>query len=304
MNLHQLKIFRAVARLRNFTRASEELHLSQPSVSVQLKQLEDHLEVGLVERAGRETVLTDAGRILEGYADRVFAILEEAREALEDLKGLRAGLLAVGASTTPGVYLVPGVMSVYRGRYPEVKLSLSISNTAEIERRIIRNELDIGFIGEELEHPEIIARRIMEDEIFLVAPWGSDLGAGGKTISPKELEGRSFIMREKGSATRRCVEEAFGRAGFGINIMMELETPEAAKQAVVEGLGLSFMSGLAVRGELGEDRLRALRVRGVRITRPLNLIYRKGKRFSRAVEAFLALVEELQINHSAGGHFL
>ena len=134
MTLHQLRIFRAVAQHLNFTRASKDLHLSQPSVSMQIQQLEEELEVPLFEQVGKRVNLSEAGKVLEGYVHRVIALLEEAREAIGELKGLQRGHLHIGASTTPGVYLLPRIIGAFKARYPGIEVFLEIANTRQVGR--------------------------------------------------------------------------------------------------------------------------------------------------------------------------
>lgn len=296
MTLHQLNIFRAVARRLNFTRAAKEIHLSQPSVSMQVHQLEDELGVSLFEQVGKRVYLTEAGKILEGYVHRVMALLDETHEAIEELKGLRRGHLHIGASTTPGVYLLPRIIGRFKERYPEVEVFLEIANTRQVAEKVLRNEIDVGFVGGLLEAGMgIRVEPYLMDELVLVAPPHHSL-TGRHPIDPRELAGERLILREPGSATRELALKALNRLDVITQVGMELGNPEAVKQAVAAGLGLSFVSRFSVLSELAEGKLVVVPLEGLSPQRQLSIIFHQDKRLTPPALAFLdeaRQVEEL-----------
>lgn len=293
VTLHQLKIFLTLARLKSFTRAAQELHLSQSSVSVQLHQLERFLNCKLVEQIGKRTFLTAAGQILEQYARKIFVLIDESKQAFNDLKGLQQGSIHIGASTTPGTYLLPRILGEFKAQYPRIDVTMEIGNSREIQDKVLRNDLDLGFIGGQIIPKEIISKPYLMDELVLISGRKGPLRSKGKTVSLKELEGQSFIMRERGSATREVIETSLKDHGFKMNIAMELGSPEAVKQAVEAGLGLSFVSKFSILNEIAGQRLIMYKVKNILFQRPLLIVYHKDKQLFKAVLAFLEVAKNM-----------
>ncbi|OGW17113.1 MAG: hypothetical protein A3G93_05570 [Nitrospinae bacterium RIFCSPLOWO2_12_FULL_45_22] len=296
MTLHQLKIFFTLARLRSFTRAAQELHLSQSSVSVQLHQLEGTLGCKLVEQMGKRIFLTEAGQLLEQYARKIFALIDESQQALDELKGLERGAIHIGASTTPGTYLLPRILGEFKARYPQIDVALEIANSREIQNRILRNELELGFIGGQIIADEIKSEPYLMDKLVLISARKGPRQIKGKATSLKELEGQSFILREKGSATREVIQRALEKQGFKIKIAMELGSPEAVKQAVAAGLGLSFVSIYSVLNEIADQRLVIVKVKDISFQRPLSIVSHKDKRLCKAALTFLEVARSMADN--------
>src|SRR6266545_1855358 len=168
MDIRDLQVFLAVTTRLNFTRAGEDVHLSQPSVSVRIRQLEEELGVKLFEQLGRRVALTEAGRLLEPYAHRVVAAMDDARHAVEELQGLERGTVRVGASTTPGTYLVPGIIARFKRDHPKIEIRLSVKDTRRVEEGVLENEFDFGFVGGHLVSGEVEVIPWIIDEIVLV----------------------------------------------------------------------------------------------------------------------------------------
>ena len=292
MTLRQLEVFLAIARVRTFRRAAEALHTSQPALSQHIRELEQELGTRLLDRLGRSVALTDAGRLLEEHAHRVFATLTSAREVIGELQGLKRGSLLIGASTTPGIYVLPGVIGVFRERYAGIDLSLRIANSRLIEERIRANELDLGVVGGHGLGPreECLAAGLVDELVLVAAP--AHRWARRREIAPAQLAGEPLLMREEGSATRRVTERALEQAAVRYRAAMELDHTEAIKQAVIAGLGVAFVSVHAVRGEVSTGRLRALRLRGLRIRRHFHVIHNEARRLSPGARAFMELLEE------------
>lgn len=292
MTLRQFEVFLAVARAKGFRRAAEALRLSQPALSQHVKELEGELGARLFDRLGRTVALTEAGRLLEEHALRLFATLAGAREAIGELLGLERGSLLIGGSTTPGIYVLPRLIAAFRARYPGIEVALRIANSRVIEERIRANELDLGVVGGHVLGP---GERCLEagllDELVLIVP-PTHPWARRRSILPARLGDERLLMREEGSATRRVTERALEQSGITFNVVMELDHPEAIKQAVMAGLGVAFVSVHAIHGEIAAGRLRALRLRGLPIRRHFHAIYHEVRTLSPAARAFVGLLEE------------
>ena len=297
--LRQFEVFLAVAKAGSFRGAAEAMHLSQPALSQHVAEMERELGTRLFDRLGRKVALTEAGRVLEEHAHRLFASLASAREAVADLSGLKRGSLVLGASTTPGIYVLPGMIAAFQGKYPGVALSLRIGNSALIEEQIRGNELDLGVVGG---HPlrlgeECVAAGLLDELVLIVPPdhpW-----ARRREIQPSRLERERLLVREEGSATRQVTERALQRVGGHIKASMELGHTEAIKQAVIAGLGIAFVSIHAIRGELAVGRLRAIRLKGLRIQRHFHIIHNEARTLSTSARAFIELLKTARVDRSA-----
>lgn len=290
MTLHQLKIFLAVARQRSFTLASEELHLSQPDVSLHIRELEEEIGLNLFERVGRKIPLTQAGEVLREQANRIFAQLRETEQALGELKGLMRGSLLIGASTTIGMYLLPQALTDFRRRFPGIKVHLKIANTQEVERLVGGMEVDVGFTGGVLTpSKELKVETYLEDELVLILSPKHPL-AKKRNVRLSDLAQETFILREAGSATRQVFEQALRGQKVEIEIGMELDSTEAIKWAVTEGLGVSVVSKYAVKKEVKVSLLSMKRIQGLRLHRPLHIVYHGQRHLPPAARAFLELL--------------
>lgn len=291
MTIRQIEVFLAVARDRSFSVAAGRIHLSQPTLSEHIRELEQELGKPLFFRRGRTVTLTEAGRVFEPYAAAVVAAVEGGRQAVAELEGLAHGSLLVGASTTPGLYVLPAIIARFRARYPGIELRLQIGNSDLIEDRVRAKELDLGIVGGHRLGPgeECLAAGLLDELVLVVAPehpW-----ARRRAIPPALLAEAPLLMREEGSATRRVTERALRLAGVPFRTAMELDHTEAIKQAVMAGLGVAFLSTYAVRGEVATGRLRALRLRGLRIQRHFHVIHHEARRLGASARAFMRALE-------------
>lgn len=285
MNLHQLRIFTTVARLGSYSRAAGELRISQPSVSIQVADLERSLGVDLFEKLGKRIYLTEAGRVLDEYARRMLDLAEDAQTALEDIKGLHRGRLMVGATATPGTYLVPRVIALFQERYPQVAVELEISNTKRIQERLLHNELDLGVVGWDVSAQDLLVEPFLDDELVLVAPPSHPLAAAG-IAHAKGLRDHRLILRERGSGTREALDAALREAGVAITPSMELGTSEAVKEAVAAGLGVTIISRFAVAGEVGTGRLVIVPMPDLAVRRRFSIVTHRDKRPGQALRTF------------------
>lgn len=291
MTFRQLTSFLAVARERSFSRAARKIHLSQPTLSEHIQELERELGTRLFLRGVRQVALTEAGRIFEPRAARVIAAADDARHSVLELDGLARGSLLIGAGTTPGVYVLPHVIAAFQARYPGVELTLRIANSRVIEEEIRAERLDIGIVGGHVLGPgeRCVAAGLLDELVLIVArnhPW-----ARRGVVGRRELVAERLLIRETGSATRQVMERALQHAGITVSRTMELDHTEAIKQSVVAGLGVAFVSTCAVAGEVRSRQLAVVRVRGLRIRRHFHVIHGERRELSASARAFLPLLE-------------
>jgi len=291
LNLYQLKAFLAVAKHRSFSRASEELYLTQPAVSKQIKALEELLGVELFYRIGRAVHLTEAGETLRLYTQRAFQSLEEAVEAIAQLKGLESGHLKISAASTIGIYLLPQLLGFFKHRYPGVEISLAITNKESVLRGLLNFEAELGFVGPPVNPPELVSEEYLVDELVLIMAPGHRL-AFRESVSVKELQDEIFILRERGSGTREIMEEELARLGINLKKAMELGSTEAIKQAVAADLGVSIISKYAITMEVLLGRLCSATIPELNLKRQLYLVYHRQRPLSRAAQAFRDLLRK------------
>lgn len=290
MNLNHLAIFQAVAASGSVSGGARELHISQSAVSKQLAEFERALGVVLLDRLPRGVRPTEAGRLLLGYANRLFAIEAEATQALGDLQQLGRGRLAIGASRTIGGYMLPETLAAFARRHPGVELSLQVENTQAIEAKLLAGEIDIGFAEGVVSSDQLDYRVYAEDELVLIAAPRHPLAAAGP-LTLAALAECPLLMHEPGSGTRAVTERALAAKGIRPRPAMTLASTEAIKHAVASGVALAFLSAQATRTELKAGILRVVEVKGLRIRRPLYRVLLKSAWHSPALEAFL---EELK----------
>jgi DNA-binding transcriptional LysR family regulator len=287
MNFDRLRTFRVLAESLHFRKTADKLHISQSAVSQQISALEDELGVPLVERIGRRTFLTPAGKILVDEAGKVLAAVERAGEAVRAYGTGDIDRVRLGASTTPGVYIVPAALGAFRAALPLVELTFRIANSADIEQALVHNELDLGVVGEDIAHEELFQVSIGEDEIIAVAAPGL---AGGKRVKPADLAKLPILAREAGSATRRYVDAGLGKVGVKSKPAFELPSPEAQVRAAAAGLGIAFVSRHVAASDLAAKRLTTVRIEGLRLVRPITAAYHRDKRVSPAMQQLISLV--------------
>jgi len=290
MTIRQLEVFLAIAHARSFSRAAERIHLSQPTLSQHMGELEDELGVRLFVRHSRSVSLTEAGRVFEDYATRVVATLAAGKQAIAELDGLARGSLVVGASTTPGTYVLPARIARFRAQYPGISVALRIANSRAVEESVRDGEVDLAVIGGHVLGPSerCVAAGIM-DELELIVPPGYPVKSGA--LSRERLAREALLIREEGSATRQATERALRQAGVTFRPAMELDHTETIKRAVMAGLGVAFVSRYAVEDELRTGRLRALSVQGVKIRRHFHVIHDERRPLSASARAFTSFLD-------------
>lgn len=289
LTLHQLKVFETVARLSSFSRASEVLHLAQPTVSIQVKQLSDIVGMPLFEQIGKKIFLTEAGGLVQHNAREIFNAMARLEMQLAQLRGLKQGRLKIAVVTT-AKYFVPRLLGPFSHQYPGIDIALDVGNRSEIVSRLSRNEDDLYIMGMPPAGIQIQRHPFVENPIVAVAPKDHPL-AGKKHISLERLVQEPFLLRERGSGTRMATERFLKTRGVRLNVRMELGSNEAIKQAVIGGLGLALLSLHALLGELKRQELVLLNVTGLPIRRHWYIVHRSGKELSAVAETFFDYLE-------------
>jgi DNA-binding transcriptional LysR family regulator len=289
----RLQVFHAVAKHLSFTKAAEALFMTQPAVTFQIKQLEEHFNTRLFERGHGRIALTAAGDIVLDYAERILGLSTELDTRLKEMTGQIAGLLLVGASTTIAEFLLPQVLGDFKSRHPNVVPRLFVANSGAVENRVAEHTLDIGFI-EAPSHLAAVATDVCcEDELVVVCASSHPL-AQHKALTPKQLLEYPYISRESGSGTREVADAYFQKAGVrpeSLNVVMELGSPEALKGLVATGLGFTIMSRATVQKEIRLGELIGLPL-APRLIRNLSVVYPKEKFRSRLVNTFVQFAKE------------
>lgn len=275
----RLVVFRAVAEHLSFRKAAEELYLTQPAVSLQIKALEEDLGVQLFDRAGAHIALTGAGIILLGYCEKVSKLLLNAEHEIAALSGEHAGQLALGASTTIAQYVLPRLLGEFRREHPRVQTTLMSGNTEHIVEALEKQKIALGFIEGPARSREVKAVPFLEDELVLIASTAHEW-AERPSVSCSEIASIPLLMRERGSGTRHVIELALQRQGIkrkSLQIVMELDSTEAIKSAVDAGLGVGFVSRWAIAKDLRLDSsFEIVNVEGLTIKRQFLVAYASG----------------------------
>ena len=289
INLHHLRIFARVAEQGGFSRAASALRISQPAVSKSVAELERQLGTTLIDRTGRTTTLTDAGAMLFTRARELFAVEQSAEDELRTLKGLEGGVLRIAASTTIVNYLLPAYLARFRDAHPRVTLRVASANTRDVARAMLGRRADIALVEGPVEHDRLETLPWREDELVVIAHPGHAL-AHRRRLRLADLSDAPFIVRERGSGTRRVAEEALASHGVSVNVGLELASTEAIKQAVGAGLGLAIVSRAAIVDQVALGRIIVLPVHDVSFARTLSELRYLGRAPSAAAVAFRKLL--------------
>ena len=289
----RLQVFHAVARHLSFTKAAEALFMTQPAVTFQIRQLEEHFNARLFERGHGQISLTDAGRVVLDYAERILGLSGELDARLRDMTGQMAGPLLIGASMTIAEYLLPQVLGEFNARYPEVLPRLAVANSETVQNQVAEHSLDLGFIESDSLLPALVIEVVCEDELLVVCAPSHPL-ARLASVPPELLAQHAYVCREPGSGTREVSDrhlQQLGIAPESLQPVMELGSPEALKGVVATGRGYAIMSRATV---LKETRLGLLA--GVPLAPPLirnlSLLYSRQKFYSKLVGNFIAFAKE------------
>jgi DNA-binding transcriptional LysR family regulator len=289
----RLQVFHAVAKHLSFTKAAEALFMTQPAVTFQIKQLEEHFNTRLFERGHGQISLTEAGRVVFDYAERILGLSNELDARLKDMTGQVTGPLLIGASMTIAEYLLPQVLGEFNARYPGVVPRLLVANSETVQNQVAEHSLDIGFIESDSLLPSLVTEILCEDELLVVCAPSHPL-AKLKSIAPSLLAQHAYISREPGSGTREVSDHYLQKIGIvpdSLQPVMELGSPEALKGLVATGRGFAIMSRATVVKETQLGQLVGVPL-APRLVRNLALVYSKQKFYSRLVSNFVEFAKE------------
>ncbi|MDA8129487.1 MAG: LysR substrate-binding domain-containing protein [Betaproteobacteria bacterium] len=288
LTLRQFRVFEAVARHLSFSRAAEELHLSQPAVSMQVRGIEVILGLPLTEQLGKKIFLTQAGQEVLHASQAITARLDDLRANLAQLQGIDSGRLNLAVTSTVNA-VATDILVRFRGQHPGVSIHLGVSNRAEVLDLLAANRIDLAIMGQVPEHLGLEAIRFMDNPLVVIAPLDHPL-ARKKTVGIEALAAESFVVREAGSGTRAAMERFFAARGLEIRSSMEMNSNEAIKQAVQAGLGLGVLSLQTLEMERALKRLAVLDVEDFPIMRHWYVVHRADKRLSPTAQAFKEFV--------------
>jgi DNA-binding transcriptional LysR family regulator len=293
MDIHQLRVFQAAARGGGFTRAGEQLHVAQSTVSQHIKLLERELGCALFLRTGKRVVVTDAGNVLLQYAERIFRELKNAEMALREMNEVRRGIVRLGVGPTTLTYRLPSVLRGYIRRFPQIELIVLAGNTEYLLDAIKSHNLDLAVVMSTVQHPNLTSRPLGREELVVVLNRKHPL-ASRRTLEPSQLSSLRFILYEKKTAMQNLIDRYFESLGVVPRIAMEVENNEAIKSMVRAGLGASILPLCAVEDEPKDGHLRILRVKGHPLLRELRLLSADSEMLPGAIrELASALIDGL-----------
>lgn len=284
----RLQVFHTVARLLSFTKAAETLHMTQPAVTFQVRQLEEYFNTRLFDRTHNRISLTEAGERVYKYADRIFELYTEMENAVREMTGEISGSLTIGASTTIAEYMLPALLGDFRNQYPEVSIHLKVSNTDGIVSMVENNTIDLGVVEAPVSNKNLVVDKCRDDRLVAIVPPKHELADKGK-ITIQELLAYPFICREEGSGTREVIAEYICHTDDcrqAMKVAMELGSPEAVKGAVEAGMGISVVSNATIQKELRLGTLVALQL-DPPLERPFSFVHQKQKFRVRVMEELL-----------------
>ena len=293
ITLHQLYVFGTVARLKSMTEAARRLHMTQPAVSIQIKQLQESIDIPLIEIVGRKLYLTEAGERLFELYQNVDHEIESFEAAISQLKGGLKGKLTITSAST-AKYFLPYLLGEFQRRYPQVTISLKVTNRNEVLHHLSQNKYDLAFLTQLPDMDNIVAIPFLENPLVMGAPPEHPL-AGEKNIPAEKIKDEQFIFREVGSGTRMMMIDYMKKNGIEVNPVMELGTNEAVKQAIMAGIGLSIISNLSLGNELYLNKISILDMQDFPISTHWHVIYKTEKKMSPVTHNFVSFLQEKNI---------
>ena len=288
MSDRRLQVFHAVARLLSFTKAAEVLHMTQPAVTFQIRQLEDQFDTRLFDRAHNRVSLTEAGHVAFEFAETIFEKYSEMENAIRDITGSISGSLTLGASTTISEYMLPSLLGDFNAKNPEVLLRLRVSNTDGIVSMVENNVIDLGIVEGPVTNKNLLVEKCRKDELVVVIPPDHEF-ANLKSVNIRDVLDGSFICREEGSGTREVVSEYVKAQGLGkhaLKACLELGSPEAIKGAIEAGMGVSILSSVSIAKELKLGTLKMVPLE-TPLTREFSFVRQRQKFRVRSMEELL-----------------
>ena len=297
----RLQVFHTVARLLSFTKAAESLHMTQPAVTFQVRQLEEQFNTRLFDRTHNRISLTEAGQRVYEYADRIFELYAEMENAVRDMTGEISGMLVIGASTTIAEYMLPSLLGDFKKQYPDINVHLKVSNSDGIVSMVENNDIDLGVVEAPVMNKNLVVEECRKDRLVAIVPPQHAL-ASQQSVAVKELLENAYIAREEGSGTREVIQEYLAELGLqtsDVHVSMELGSPEAIKGAVEAGMGISIVSEVTIHKELQLGSLVALELEPP-LERPFSFVHQKQKFRQRAMDELLSFARAYCESHQSG----
>ncbi|MES9858295.1 MAG: LysR family transcriptional regulator [Sedimenticola sp.] len=294
----RLQVFHTVARLLSFTKAAESLHMTQPAVTFQVRQLEEYFNTRLFDRTHNRIGLTEAGTHVYGFADKIFEIYAEMENSVKEMTGDISGTLTIGASTTIAEYMLPALLGDFKIKYPEVNIHLKVSNTDGIVSMVENNTIDLGVVEAPVANKNLVVTLCRQDQLVAIVP-PNHPEAKRDSFSYSDLVKYPFICREEGSGTREVISEYLNESTNGqeaLKLVMELGSPEAVKGAVEAGMGISVVSRATIQKELKLETLVAINLDPI-LERPFSFVHQKQKFRARVMEELLAFAQRYCEEH-------
>jgi DNA-binding transcriptional LysR family regulator len=288
----RLKIFHTVARLLNFTKAGEQLHMTQPAVTFQIRQLEEQFNTRLFDRTHNKVTLTEAGKQVYMYAERILKLYEDMNHSITEMTGDVSGGVSLGASTTIAEYMLPLLIGEFKVKYPDVNISLKESNSEDIIAMIENNVIDLAIVEGSVTNKNLIVEQCRVDQLLVIMPNNHEL-AGESTLHVKDILNHPFVCRESGSGTQEAITNYVEQQSpqSMLNVCFELSSPEAIKGAVEAGMGISIVSRASIDKELKLGTLTAVEL-SPKLERPFSFVRQRYKFKSRAVDELLGFAQE------------
>ena len=299
MNLHHLRLFAAVVDHGGFTKAAESLHLSQPAISKSLNELERRLGLTLLDRGGRSIRLTDAGQTLYARARELFGVERIAEQELREIRGLKRGVLRIGASTTIATYMLPPYLGRFHLRHPGIRIRATSANTRTVLRMLLESRVDVALVEGPVSHPQVEIQPWREDELVVISHPGHRL-LSQSGVDVAMLVREQFIVREPGSGTRDVIARALALHGARLAKTMRVGGTEAIKQAVAAGLGLAIVSRAAAADQLALGKIAVLSVEALVMRRTLGQIKLRGRVPTAAARELELLLAHGEADGNAG----
>ena len=300
MSDRRLKVFHTVARLLSFTKAAEELHMTQPAVTFQIRQLEEYFNTRLFDRTHNKVNLTPAGERVSEFAERIFDLYEEMENRVRDLTGEISGALTIGASTTIAEYMLPALLGEFKNRYPDINLRLKVSNSEGIVSMVEHNVIDLGVVESPVNNKNLIVEVCHDDQLVVVAAPDHDLVKRGGKVTASDIVRYPFVSREEGSGTREVVMHYLLEHKItpsDMTFSLELGSPEAIKGAVEAGMGITILSRSIIGKELKLNMLAELEL-DPPLSRPFSFVRQRQKFRVTVMEKLLEFAQSYFKNHA------
>ena len=293
LNFNQLRVFYQAAKKLSFTAAANELFITQPAVTYQVKSFEEYCELKLFKKKGRQVYLTDEGKSLLKYADTVFQYEKEIENAIDEMRDLKRGVLRLGTTKAYARYFMPLMITSFHNKFPDIKIQLNEGSSADMIYSLVDFKIDVAVIAKAVDHPDVNFFPFSREEMALIVAPDYHL-CEKKEISFQELAKEPFIMKETGSGTRKLVEDLFEKANCAPNILMETSNTEFIKQLVNRGEGVSFLVREAVAAELNNNYLAEVPLKGPKILLDVSIAYLKAQVLSPPARAFVDTLTRLR----------